>query len=102
MPGCSMARSPRPVAPAPCSSTGGRGRTAVSADTTAPGIPYISSRAMGGIRGGRPIDDGANDNSVEPVAAVEPFQRVEPLGLALGAHDGIAQRGVRPGRVTDV
>ena len=40
--------------------------------------------------------------SVEPVAAVEPFQRVEPLGLALGAHDGVAQRRVRSCRVTDV
>src|SRR5215218_7614032 len=57
MPGCSMASPPRPVAPAPCSSTGGRDRMAGSADTMAPGIPCIASRAMGGTRAGRPTDE---------------------------------------------
>src|SRR5882757_10537446 len=101
-PGCSMARSPRPVVPPPCSSTGGRDRMAGFADIMAPGMSCIASRAMGVTRDDRPTDNGDGDLSIEPVATVEPLQGVEPLSLALGGHDRVAQRGVRPVRMIDV
>src|SRR5687768_9298651 len=75
-----MARFPRPLAPAPCSSTGGKDRTAAFAGTMAPGTPCIASRAMGGTRAGRPTDD----NSVEPVAAVLPWPTDNLVVVKLG------------------
>ena len=38
---------------------------------------------MGGTHGDPPIDGGADANSVEPVAATKPFQRVECLMAAM-------------------
>src|SRR5258708_30097858 len=85
-PGCSMARSPRPLVPAPCSSTGGRDRMAAFADTMALGTPCIASRAMGVIRRGHPTDDaedGAKDLQIGSADEIGPVLKKAKMLVAV-------------------
>src|SRR5580704_1343380 len=98
-PGCSMARSPRPVVPPPCSSTGGRDRMAGFADTTGPGIPCIASRATGVIHRGHPTDDvGCRPNWLWLVRPLPVLPRPARF-ISLQMRIGDAQHRVAAGPV---
>src|ERR1700704_6695726 len=92
-PGCSTAGSPRPVVPVPCSSTGGRDRMAGFADTMAPGIPCIASRAMGVIRRDHPTDDAEDGDQ----GSADRFGRRDRTHAEEG--DGWPGGGWRAGRL---